>query len=104
MRLGELKSGAILEGRVTNITAFGVFVDINAVSDGLVHISELANQYVESADQVVSIGDSVRVKVVEVNRKQKKISLSMKQADNGGRVVKASRTQLDDLANFFSKR
>jgi uncharacterized protein len=103
MRLGEVRPDAIIDGKVTNIAPFGVFIDINAVSDGLVHISELANQYVESAEQVVKVGDAVRVKVIEVNRKKKRISLSMKQADNGGRSVRASKTQLNDLASFFSK-
>jgi uncharacterized protein len=103
LRLGELRVDSIIDGKVTNIAPFGVFIDINAVSDGLVHISELTNRYVESADQVVSIGDKVRVKVIEVNKKARKISLSMKQADNRGLKVKASRTQLNDLANFFNK-
>lgn len=103
LRLGELRIDAIVDGRVTNITPFGVFVDINAMSDGLVHISELTSDYVESADQVVAVGDAVRVKIIEVNKKKRRISLSMKQADNTGLRVSASRTQLNDLANFFNK-
>ncbi len=103
LRLGELRIDAIVDGRVTNITPFGVFVDINAMSDGLVHISELTSDYVESAEQVVAVGDQVRVKIIEVNKKKRRISLSMKQADNNGLRVSASRTQLNDLANFFNK-
>jgi len=104
LKLNEIRVDSIHEGRVSNIAKFGVFIDINAMSDGLVHISELTNEYVESADQVVKIGDKVKVKVIEVNRKQRRISLSMKQADNSSLQVKASRTQLDDLASFFNKK
>ncbi len=101
LRLDEIRPDAIMDGKVTNITQFGVFIDINAFSDGLVHISELANEYVESAEQVVQVGDSVKVKVIDVNRKKRRISLSMKQADNGQRRVRASRSQINDLVNFF---
>lgn len=102
LRLREVEIDTVHDGRVTNITPFGAFVDISAFSDGLVHISELANDYVESPDQVVSVGDLVKVKVIEVNRKKKRISLSMKQADNKGIRVSASRAQLNDLASFFN--
>ncbi|MGM0443485.1 MAG: S1 RNA-binding domain-containing protein [Fibrobacterota bacterium] len=102
LRFSELSEGAVLEGRVTNITGFGAFVDINSYSDGLVHISELANDYVESPDQVVSAGDVVRVMVVEVNRRKKRISLSMKRVKDNANRVKPSRTQLEDLVNFFN--
>ncbi len=104
LKLNEIRVDSIHEGRVSNIAKFGVFIDINAMSDGLVHISELTNEYVESAEQVVKVGDKVKVKVIEVNRKQRRISLSMKQADNSSLQVKASRTQLDDLASFFNKK
>jgi len=103
LRMDEVKIDAILEGRVTNIAAFGVFVDINAMSDGLVHISELTNEYVESADQVVRVGDAVKVKVIEVDTKKRRIPLSMKRAGNVTMRVRASRTQLNDLADFFNK-
>lgn len=102
MGWNEIRSNTIVEGKVTNIADFGVFVDINAISDGLVHISELAGEYVESADQVVHVGERVRVKILEVDRKKKRISLSMRQADNGGRRVRASQNQIADLANYFS--
>jgi len=102
--MDEVKIDAILDGRVTNIAAFGVFVDINAMSDGLVHISELTDEYVESAEQVVQVGDLVKVKVIEVDGKKRRISLSMKRAGNTGRRIRASRTQIDDLASFFNRR
>ncbi len=104
LRMDEVKVDAILDGRVTNIAAFGVFVDINAMSDGLVHISELTDEYVESAEQVVQVGDSVKVKVIEVDGKKRRISLSMKRAGNSGLRIRASRTQIDDLASFFNRR
>ncbi|ERP31535.1 S1 RNA-binding domain-containing protein [Chitinivibrio alkaliphilus] len=103
LRINELREGAILDGKVTNITNFGAFVDINSYSDGLVHISELANEYIETPDQVVSVGDPVRVKVVEVDKRKKRISLSMKQVENAPRKVRPSQTQLEDLVSFFNK-
>lgn len=103
LRMDEVKVDAILDGRVTNIAPFGVFVDINAQSDGLVHISELTNEYVESAEQVVQVGDQVKVKVIEVDGKKRRISLSMKRAGNNALRVRASRTQLNDLADFFNR-
>ena len=101
MGLHELRIDNVYDGKVTNITKFGVFIDINAVSDGLVHISELVDQYVESAEQVVSPGERVRVKVIEIDKKKKRISLSMKQAGNS-RKVHASQHQLEDLAYYFN--
>ncbi|MGM0462444.1 MAG: S1 RNA-binding domain-containing protein [Fibrobacterota bacterium] len=103
-RINELQEGMELDGKVTNITGFGAFVDINSYSDGLVHISELANEYVESPDQVVSVGDAVKVKIVEIDKRKKRISLSMKQAsDSSSRRLRPSRTQLEDLVSLFNK-
>ena len=86
--LEDLKEGMVLEGSVTNVTRFGAFVDIGVHQDGLIHISQLANTYVEDPSDVVSVGDVVRVKVLEVDVDRKRISLSRKQCGDcrtGGR-------------------
>ena len=79
--LGEdgLKPGMVLEGVVTNVTHFGAFVDVGVHQDGLVHISELANQFVQDPSEVVAVGDVVRVKVLDVDLDRKRIALSRKQ-------------------------
>lgn len=76
--ISDLKEGLILEGVVTNVVNFGAFVDIGVHQDGLVHISQLANQFVSDPKQIVKVGQVVKVKVMEVNEKLKRISLSMK--------------------------
>lgn len=77
--LEDLKPGLVLEGVVTNVTRFGAFVDIGVHQDGLIHISQLANTFVEDPSEVVSVGDIVRVKVLEVDVQRRRISLSRKQ-------------------------
>jgi uncharacterized protein len=77
--LEDLKAGMILEGVITNVTKFGAFVDLGVHQDGLIHISELANQYVQDPSDVVSVGDVVRVKVVEVDLQRRRIAASRKQ-------------------------
>ncbi|MAR12629.1 MAG: RNA-binding transcriptional accessory protein [Blastopirellula sp.] len=78
--LEDLQTGMRLEGTVTNVTRFGAFVDIGVHQDGLVHISELANEYVNDPGDVVSVGDVVRVVVLEVDLARRRIALSRKQA------------------------
>ncbi len=80
--LKDLAEGMILEGVVTNVTRFGAFVDIGVHQDGLIHISQLANTYVEDPSDVISVGDVVRVKVLEVDLERKRISLSRKQVSS----------------------
>jgi len=77
--LEDLKEDMILEGVVTNVTRFGAFVDIGVHQDGLVHISQLANSFVEDPSDVVSVGDVLRVKVLEVDLDRRRIALSRKQ-------------------------
>lgn len=77
----DLKSGMILEGVVSNVAAFGAFVDIGVHQDGLVHVSALANHYVADPRDVVKAGDVVKVKVVEVDVARKRIALSMRLND-----------------------
>ena len=74
----DLAEGMELPGIVTNITAFGAFVDIGVHQDGLVHISQLANKYVKDPNEVVKLHQHVRVRVIEIDRRRNRISLSMK--------------------------
>ena len=74
----DLRAGMVLPGLVSNITAFGAFVNIGVHQDGLVHISQLADRYVSSPADVVKLGQQVMVRVVEVDLKRRRISLSMK--------------------------
>jgi uncharacterized protein len=76
----EVQPGMVLDGVVTNVVNFGAFVDIGVDEDGLVHISELARRYVPDPSQVVRIGQTVRVKVIQVDASRRRISLSIKQA------------------------
>ncbi|MGB3834191.1 MAG: Tex family protein [Mesorhizobium sp.] len=74
----DLKPGMLLEGTVTNVAAFGAFVDIGVHQDGLVHVSQLADRFVKDAHEVVKAGDVVKVRVVEVDIKRKRIGLTMR--------------------------
>ena len=74
----DLRVGMILPGLVSNITAFGAFVNIGVHQDGLVHISQLTNKYISSPSEVVKLGQQVMVKVIEVDLKRHRISLTMK--------------------------
>ena len=72
----DLKEGMILEGVVTNVTAFGAFVDVGVHQDGLVHVSRIADRFVKDPAEVVKVGDKLKVKVIEVDLQRKRISLS----------------------------
>ncbi len=74
----DLKEGMILEGTVSNVAAFGAFVDLGVHQDGLVHVSQLAHKFVNDAREVVKTGDIVKVQVVEVDVARKRIALTMK--------------------------
>jgi uncharacterized protein len=76
--IGDLGPGMMLEGTVTNVAAFGAFVDIGVHQDGLVHVSQLADRFVKDPREVVKAGDVVRVRVVEVDVTRKRIGLSMR--------------------------
>ncbi len=82
--LADLKPDMILEGVVTNVAAFGAFVDIGVHQDGLVHISALSNTFVKDPHTVVKAGQIVKVKVLEVDEKRKRIALTMRLADVAG--------------------
>ncbi len=78
LKMEDLKEGMILKGTVRNVVDFGAFVDIGVKQDGLVHISQLADRYVKSPFEVVSVGDVVTVKVIKVDLDRGRIGLSMK--------------------------
>ena len=79
--INDLKNDQVLEGQVTNVTAFGAFVDIGVHQDGLVHISALADTYVKDPRSVVKAGDIVKVKVMSVDVERNRIALSMRLTD-----------------------
>ena len=74
----DLKVGMVLEGVVTNVTHFGAFIDIGVHQDGLIHISQLSNTFVKDPNEIVSVGNVVKVKVLEVDANRKRISLTRK--------------------------
>jgi uncharacterized protein len=82
----DLKPGMLLEGTVTNVAAFGAFVDIGVHQDGLVHLSQLADRFIKDAHEVVKAGDVVKVRVVEVDIKRKRIGLTMRRQDDAGKA------------------
>jgi protein Tex len=88
--LDDLKPGMVLEGAVTNVAAFGAFVDIGVHQDGLVHISAMSKNFVKDPRAVVKPGDIVRVKVLEVDKPRKRIALTLRLDDEVG--AKAERT------------
>ncbi|MFJ5699869.1 Tex family protein [Arthrobacter sp. NPDC093139] len=80
-KISDLKPGMVLEGTVTNVAAFGAFVDVGVHQDGLVHVSALANRFVSDPREVVKSGQVVRVKVLEADPERKRISLSLRLDD-----------------------
>ncbi|MEZ5883574.1 MAG: Tex family protein [Paracoccaceae bacterium] len=93
--IGDLRPGMLLEGTVTNVAAFGAFVDIGVHQDGLVHVSQLADRFVKDPHEVVKAGDVVKVRVVEVDVPRKRIGLSMRK-DGGGREDRAAPKPRED--------
>jgi uncharacterized protein len=89
-KLDDLRPGMKLPGVVTNVTAFGAFVDIGVHQDGLVHISQLADRFVSDPNQVVKVAQRVEVTVLEVDLDRKRISLSMKEGATGERKEAAA--------------
>lgn len=89
----DLREGMILEGTVTNVAAFGAFVDVGAHQDGLVHVSQLANKFVKDPKEVVKAGQIVKVKVVEVDVARKRIALSMRMDAEVGKREPNDRNQ-----------
>ncbi|MFA7413186.1 MAG: Tex family protein [Rhizobium sp.] len=94
----DLKPGMLLEGTVTNVAAFGAFVDIGVHQDGLVHVSQLADRFVKDPHEVVKAGDVVKVRVVEVDVKRKRIALTMRK--DGGEAPQPSMRDNRGQANM----
>ncbi|MDZ4262127.1 MAG: S1 RNA-binding domain-containing protein, partial [Pseudomonadota bacterium] len=90
-KLSDLKPGMMLEGVVTNVTAFGAFIDIGVHQDGLAHISELADKYVSDPREVVKAGDVVKVRVLDVDLKRNRVALTLKKQSDGGERIKEER-------------
>jgi uncharacterized protein len=83
--IGDLQPGMVLEGVVTNVAAFGAFVDIGVHQDGLVHVSALANKFIKDPHEVVKPGQVVKVKVIDVDLKRQRIALTMRLEDTASR-------------------
>jgi small subunit ribosomal protein S1 len=90
--LGRLEPGQVVEGKISNIVDFGAFVDLDGI-DGLIHISELSWSHVNHPSEVVAIGDTVRIKVLDIDRDRQRISLGLKQTqeDPWQRVISSHR-------------
>jgi small subunit ribosomal protein S1 len=90
--LGRLEPGQVVEGKISNIVDFGAFVDLDGI-DGLIHISELSWSHVNHPSEVVSIGDTVKIKVLDIDRDRQRISLGLKQTqeDPWQRVISTHR-------------
>ncbi|MFN3250628.1 Tex family protein [Roseibium album] len=98
--ISDLKPGMKLEGTVTNVTNFGAFVDVGVHQDGLVHVSQLADRFVDDPHQVVKAGDIVKVTILDVDVPRKRISMTMKsQADYQGQRERPDRDQRPGTGN-----
>ncbi len=99
--IADLREGMELEGTVSNVAAFGAFVDLGVHQDGLVHVSQLSHKFVNDAREVVKTGDIVKVRVLEVDPARKRISLTMKLGDapaRGGREARGSDNRFEPRA------
>ncbi len=106
--IGDLKTGMVLPGIITNITNFGAFVDIGVKQDGLVHVSQMANRYISDPNEVVKLNQKVKVTVTEVDVARKRIALSMKDMKTEkqpARKIQSVKTSSQDESkdNFLSK-
>jgi uncharacterized protein len=93
--LTDLHPGMILEGVVTNVAAFGAFVDVGVHQDGLVHVSALANKFIKDPHDVVKPGQIVKVKVLDVDVKRQRISLTMRLDDTPGSASTSNRAPVE---------
>ncbi|MDP3618643.1 MAG: Tex family protein [Ramlibacter sp.] len=96
--IADLREGMVLEGTVSNVAAFGAFIDLGVHQDGLVHVSQLAHKFVSDAREVVKAGDIVKVRVVEVDVARKRIALSMKLGDAPARQGGAGQNRFEGAA------
>ena len=102
--LGDLEQGMILEGVVTNVAAFGAFVDVGVHQDGLVHVSAMSHKFVEDPREVVKPGDIVKVKVQDVDIPRKRISLTMRMDDEAPSGERGGRGGRDEQGGGERKR
>ena len=100
--IADLKPGMLLEGMVTNVTKFGAFVDVGVHQDGLVHISELSNKYIQDPSEAVKAGQIVNVRVLSADARTKRISLSMKALM--GAAPKPQKPSMDDKLAALADR
>ena len=92
-KIGDLASGMVLEGVVTNVAAFGAFVDVGVHQDGLVHVSAMSKTFVKDPRDVVKPGDIVKVKVLDVDIPRKRISLTLRLDDEAARPAAGRRSR-----------
>ena len=97
--LADLQPGMILEGVVTNVAAFGAFVDIGVHQDGLVHVSALANKFVKDPHEVVKPGQIVKVRVMDVDIKRQRIALTMRLNDTPGDAPRSNQPRPEGNQN-----
>jgi protein Tex len=97
-RIADLRPGMVLEGVVTNVAAFGAFVDVGVHQDGLVHVSAMSKSFVSDPRDVVTSGAVVRVKVLEVDEARKRISLTLRLDDEPGAAARPDRKQRGEPA------
>ena len=95
--MDDLRPGMDLEGVVTNVTAFGAFVNVGVHQDGLVHVSKLSDRFVRDPSDVVKVGDKLKVRVLEVDLERKRISLSAKTEDFGKKYPEAPFANFRDV-------
>ncbi|NTV46410.1 MAG: S1 RNA-binding domain-containing protein, partial [Chlorobiales bacterium] len=98
----DLQVGMELEGVVTNVANFGAFVDIGVHQDGLVHVSEIADRFVDDPKEVVKVGQIVKVRVLEVNRELLRISLSMRSGEGKKSGQKAHKPKQKEAEQRFT--
>jgi uncharacterized protein len=90
-KIEDVQVGMVVPGQVTNITRFGAFIDIGVKQDGLVHVSEIAHQYITDPSEFLKLGQKVQVKVTEVDIARKRIALSIKQTSDAPAKTASSR-------------
>lgn len=112
-KLEDVQMGMVVPGVVTNLTRFGAFIDIGVKQDGLVHVSEIANKYINDPGEVLKLGQKVKVKVLEVDIARKRIALSIKQTEEAtARPVRTERPKpkqekelsVDDALSLLKKK
>ncbi|AKF80016.1 RNA-binding protein [Myxococcus fulvus 124B02] len=89
--LEDVKEGMVLQGVVTNVTAFGAFVDVGVHQDGLVHVSQISTKFVKDPSEVVKVGDRLTVRVLSVDLQRKRLALSVRAAQEGGAAQPSGR-------------